>query len=119
MPAKNSAKLLVEAEFGTGQYYTHSEGYLKSVDANKAFFHYAGVAKTRTAIAFGRCLRSIRVAKGFTQEGLASQVGLDRSYVGSVERGERNISLENIAKLAASLRVPITELVDFKKPEQI
>ena len=76
------------------------------------------MAKSRVSIAFGRCLRSIRVAKGFTQEGLASEVGLDRSYVGSVERGERNISLENIAKLAATLRVPITELVHFKNPEQ-
>lgn len=45
---------------------------------------------------------------------MAAVVGLDRSYVGSVERGERNISLENIAKFAKAFDVPLSQLMDFK-----
>ena len=55
--------------------------------------------------------------RGLTQEGLAEKVGLDRSYVGSVERGERNVSLENIGKLAATLRVPPSDLLTFDPEE--
>ncbi|XAM00594.1 helix-turn-helix transcriptional regulator [Phycisphaeraceae bacterium D3-23] len=54
---------------------------------------------------FGRQVRALREEKGWSQEHLAAVVGLDRSYVGGVERGERNISIENICKLAASLDV--------------
>jgi len=63
--------------------------------------------------AFGRRLRDLRRQQGFSQEQLAAQSGLDRSYVGSVERGERNISLENICRLAATLKVPPSSLLDF------
>lgn len=52
---------------------------------------------------FGNRLRSIRTELGYSQEGLALASGLDRSYVGGVERGERNISLLNIYRLAATL----------------
>lgn len=54
---------------------------------------------------FGQRLRVIRNTKGWSQEHLAAVVGLDRSYVGGVERGERNISIENICKLAEALEV--------------
>lgn len=63
--------------------------------------------------AFGRRVRELRQAKGWSQEHLADVVGLDRSYVGSVERGERNISLENIAKFARALGVTLSNLMDF------
>ena len=62
---------------------------------------------------FGRHLRQLRVARRMSQEQLADQAGLDRSYVGSVERGERNISLENICKLAAGLGDSPARLLDF------
>lgn len=64
-------------------------------------------------LAFGQRVRALRNTRGWSQEQLAYEVGLDRSYVGGVERGERNISLENIAKLAAALDVSLASLMDF------
>lgn len=60
---------------------------------------------------FGSNLRQLRLKLRFSQEELALACGLDRTYVGSVERGERNISLINIGKLAAALRVPPSDLL--------
>jgi transcriptional regulator with XRE-family HTH domain len=60
---------------------------------------------------FGDRVRSLREARGWSQERLAAQSGLHRTYVGSVERGERNISLMNIARLAAALEVSVAHLV--------
>jgi transcriptional regulator with XRE-family HTH domain len=60
---------------------------------------------------FGEKLRSLRQAKGLSQEGLALACALDRTYVGGVERGERNISLVNICKIAHALGVPARELM--------
>lgn len=54
---------------------------------------------------FGLRLRKLRLQKGLSQEDLAYKCDLDRSYVGQVERGERNISLENIHKLAKGLSI--------------
>jgi transcriptional regulator with XRE-family HTH domain len=59
---------------------------------------------------FGKRLRALRQAKGYSQEELAFKAKLDRTYVGGIERGERNPSLKNIAILAKALGVPITEL---------
>ena len=52
---------------------------------------------------FGRRVRAARDAQVWTQEDLAAETGLDRTYVGSVERGERNLALLNINKLALAL----------------
>lgn len=60
---------------------------------------------------FGERVRSIRMQKGFSQEDLALACGLDRSYIGGVERGERNISLINIRKIAEALGIPAKELM--------
>jgi transcriptional regulator with XRE-family HTH domain len=60
---------------------------------------------------FGARLRELRHLKGVSQEQLALQCGLDRSYVGQIERGERNLSLENIHKLANALKVQPSELL--------
>jgi transcriptional regulator with XRE-family HTH domain len=54
---------------------------------------------------FGSRVRELRVSGGVSQEELALKAGLDRSYVGQVERGERNVSLTNIHKLADGLGV--------------
>lgn len=54
---------------------------------------------------FGLRLRQLRARAGISQEELAHRAGLHRTYVGSVERGERNVSLENIHALASALDV--------------
>ncbi len=59
---------------------------------------------------FGSRLRDLRKRKGFSQEALALACSLDRTYIGGVERGERNISLVNIYKIADALSVDAKEL---------
>ena len=56
-------------------------------------------------------LRHLRAEKKISQEALADLAGLHRTYVGSVERAERNVSLDNIEKLALTLGVDITQLL--------
>jgi len=62
--------------------------------------------------AFGRAVRRRREALGISQEELADRAGLHRTYIGDVERGERNISLVNIVKLAKALRVRAGALLE-------
>lgn len=64
-------------------------------------------------VSFGKRLRYLRKQKGLSQEALAHEAELDRSYVGGVERGEYNISLLNICILAAALNLPPAELLRF------
>ena len=59
---------------------------------------------------FGNRLRELRQEKGLSQEALAFACGLDRTYIGGIERGERNLSLVNIYKIAEALGLPVKEL---------
>jgi transcriptional regulator with XRE-family HTH domain len=61
---------------------------------------------------FGRRVREIRLQRGLSQEKLAERADLHRNYVGGVERGERNISLLNIVKLAHGLNVRPAKLIE-------
>lgn len=65
---------------------------------------------------FGQRVRARRTELGLSQMALADQVGLHFTYVSSVERGERNISLENIVRLATALQVDPGELVTGLAP---
>jgi transcriptional regulator with XRE-family HTH domain len=66
---------------------------------------------TNIRAAFGKRVRQLRLAKGFTQESLADAVGLHRTYIGNIERGEESVSVDNAAKIAKALKVSLTELV--------
>lgn len=60
---------------------------------------------------FGQKIRRLRARKGLSQEAFASSCGLDRTYVGGVERGERNVSLKNILRISEALGVAPAELL--------
>lgn len=62
---------------------------------------------------FGARLAKLRKEAGFSQEALALESGLARSYVGGVERGQRNIALVNICILAETLKIKPSVLMDF------
>ncbi|HEX8123691.1 MAG TPA: helix-turn-helix transcriptional regulator [Solirubrobacteraceae bacterium] len=62
-------------------------------------------------VAFGARLREVRVDRGLSQEDLAAKSGLHRTYVGGIERGERNPSLMNIGRLAVALDVDLVDLM--------
>jgi len=61
-------------------------------------------------LAFGRRVRAIRESKHLSQEELAEIAGLHRTYVSSLERGKRNVGLDNIFALAGALGVPVADL---------
>lgn len=64
---------------------------------------------------FGARVRALRKERGFSQEALAYECGIHRTYMGDVERGERNIALENIYKIAHALGVNMSDLLDGVK----
>ena len=62
-------------------------------------------------IAFGKRVREVRRNKGISQEKLAELVGIDRSYMGNIERGEKNITLKKVYEICDALKVDIKELI--------
>ena len=62
---------------------------------------------------FGKHVRELRNKAGYSQEDLADLAGIHRTYLGGIERGERNPSLKNIQRIAKALKVPIDELLKF------
>ncbi|MDP0971659.1 helix-turn-helix transcriptional regulator [Klebsiella pneumoniae] len=61
---------------------------------------------------FGQRVRELRKAKGLSQEAFADACGLDRTYISGIERGLRNVALVNIAQIARTLDVTISELTE-------
>ncbi len=68
----------------------------------------------------GANVRALRIQQGLTQEQLAEKCDLHRTYIGAIERGDRNISLKNIVRLADVLEVAPADLlkIDFNIKEQ-
>ena len=58
-------------------------------------------------VALGSRIRQLRNDQGYSQEGFAAEVGLDRAYYGGVERGERNVAALNLIRIATALRVAL------------
>lgn len=65
---------------------------------------------------FGHVLKELRQEKGLSQESLANQSDIDRTYISDIEKGERNISLNIIERLSRTLQISLSEL--FKKIEK-
>jgi transcriptional regulator with XRE-family HTH domain len=66
-------------------------------------------------IKVGQHIRELRKSRGFSQESFAAEVGLDRTYMGGVERGERNIAVLNLYLIAKTLNVEMGELFPLLK----
>nr|AFD62194.1 XRE family transcriptional regulator [Psychrobacter sp. DAB_AL62B] len=62
-------------------------------------------------VAFGKRVREVRKAKGISQEKLAEMAGIDRSYMGNIERGEKNITLKKIYEICDALQIDIKLLI--------
>jgi transcriptional regulator with XRE-family HTH domain len=67
--------------------------------------------KTATNEAIGRAIRDARKQAGYTQEGFALAAGLDRSYMGAIERGEFNLTIETLLKITAEFGISASELL--------
>ena len=74
------------------------------------------LSSTTTALkAFGVVVRAERNSQGISQEALADLAGIDRSYMGGIERGEHNVALINIQRIASALEITISELMSRAK----
>ena len=62
-------------------------------------------------VVFGKRVREMRKAKGLSQEKLAEMAGIDRSYMGNIERGEKNITLKKIYEICDALQIDIKLLI--------
>lgn len=80
------------------------------MDTNATIKNLAGIESARTTLS--RNIRMLRAEKGWSQEALAMEAGLHRTFVAHVERGARNISLSNIERIALALRVPVSRLFE-------
>ena len=75
------------------------------------YFHNASEVMMDICKKFGNKVRELRIAQGLSQEILAQKSGLHRTYIGGIERGERNISLINIEKIANVFDISMASLM--------
>ena len=66
-------------------------------------------------IRFGKQVRELRLRSGLTQEALATRAGLHPTYIGGIERGERNVGLDNILRIADALNAHPSELFHWSR----
>jgi len=69
-------------------------------------------AQEAALIAFGKAVRAERAEQGVSQEELALRSGIDRSYLGAIERGEQNAGLLHLVRIATALNVPLARIVE-------
>ena len=68
--------------------------------------------KKQVLISFGNRVREERLKQNLSQEALAAKAGVHRTYIGMIERAEKNITLENIEKIAKALKINIADFFD-------
>ena len=68
--------------------------------------------------AFGRTVRRLRQSRGLSQEKLAELAGIHRTYIGDVERGQRNIALVNMTRIAKALGISLSRLISGMEKER-
>ncbi|RAN55762.1 transcriptional regulator [Dolosigranulum pigrum] len=73
--------------------------------------------KNKDLITIGNNIRKYRTDNNLSQEGLASKSDLHRTYIGAIERGERNFSILNLIKIAEALNVDVDILIKLKKED--
>jgi transcriptional regulator with XRE-family HTH domain len=66
---------------------------------------------TKELVTLGQTIKGLRLDVGLSQEALAFEAGIDRSYIGGIERGEHNLALINLIKIAKTLGVTASELL--------
>jgi transcriptional regulator with XRE-family HTH domain len=66
---------------------------------------------TKELIALGLAIKELRLELGLSQEALAFEAGIDRSYIGGIERGEHNLALINLIKIAQTLGITSSQLL--------
>ena len=66
---------------------------------------------SKQLIALGKAVRALRQENGLSQEALANEIGIDRSYMGGIERGEHNVAIMNLTKIAKTLKIKTSELL--------
>lgn len=69
------------------------------------------MTKDKRIIAFGKRVREIRKQKGISQEKLAELSNIDRSYMGNIERGEKNVTLKKVYEICDALEIDIKNLI--------
>lgn len=67
--------------------------------------------ESRLLLDFGAAVRALRQSQGLSQEEFADLVGIHRTYIGDVERGERNIGLLNVGRIASALKITLSALM--------
>ena len=78
----------------------------------KPSISYAGKPEL---VALGRVIRELRTGMGHSQESFADEVGVDRSYIGGIERGEHNLALVNLIKISKALKMSASDLLRRSK----
>jgi transcriptional regulator with XRE-family HTH domain len=73
---------------------------------------YAGAEEL---VALGKVIRQLRLELEYSQEAFADAVGIDRSYIGGIERGEHNLALMNLLKIAKTLNLSVSQLLTKAK----
>lgn len=69
---------------------------------------YAGSKELK---ALGKAIRQMRKELRLSQEAFADDVGIDRSYMGGIERGEHNLAMMNLVKIAKALKIPVNQIL--------